>query len=279
VRSASSYANPCTFTGREWDSETGLFYYRARFLHAQLGRFVGRDAAGYADGMSFYPAYFVPNDVDPFGLACQNRCCCCASDVKMKGNAVQQTGLYGLQGIGAKFVIEFDANWVEKIIDPTASDDKNDCTLIWNERSTRGLVWPKSVRDQMIKDAKKIHGVDVDIKPQKPKVWYDQYTEYWFLKMFRPWRDERKKPCPGHEVTPIEDTAGLWGAPGTKLIGTNIIQFELILKASPNCNCDENEKEKKFCFELYANIKKSGEWNWKVTEVKCTPEKIPAVKY
>ena len=43
VRSVSSYANPFTFTGREWDSETGLYYYRARFYAAQLGRFCSRD--------------------------------------------------------------------------------------------------------------------------------------------------------------------------------------------------------------------------------------------
>jgi RHS repeat-associated protein len=43
VRSASNYANPYTYTGRRWDSETGLYYHRARYYHPALGRFLGRD--------------------------------------------------------------------------------------------------------------------------------------------------------------------------------------------------------------------------------------------
>ena len=50
VRSASSYANAYTYTGRQLDTETGLYYYRARLLHAQLGRFVSRDPIGYDGG-------------------------------------------------------------------------------------------------------------------------------------------------------------------------------------------------------------------------------------
>jgi RHS repeat-associated protein len=68
VRSASSYANSSTFTGREWDSDLQLFYYRARFYAAQLGRFVSRDPVGYASGLSVYVAAFVPNKLDPSGL-------------------------------------------------------------------------------------------------------------------------------------------------------------------------------------------------------------------
>jgi RHS repeat-associated protein len=53
-RSASSYDNPYTFTGRRLDAETGLYYYRHRFLTAELGRFVGRDPIGYVDGGNLY---------------------------------------------------------------------------------------------------------------------------------------------------------------------------------------------------------------------------------
>jgi len=45
-----------------------LYYFRARYYDAQLGRFVGRDPLGYVDGMSLYQGYFVPGGVDPFGL-------------------------------------------------------------------------------------------------------------------------------------------------------------------------------------------------------------------
>jgi RHS repeat-associated protein len=70
VRAASSYANPCTFTGREWDSALQLYYYRARFYAPQLGRFVSRDPIGYTSGLHYY-AYVGDGpirSVDPLGL-------------------------------------------------------------------------------------------------------------------------------------------------------------------------------------------------------------------
>lgn len=39
-----------TFTGREWDADVGLYYYRARFYDAQLGRFISQDPIGFAAG-------------------------------------------------------------------------------------------------------------------------------------------------------------------------------------------------------------------------------------
>jgi RHS repeat-associated protein len=46
----SDIANPYTFTGRRFDEETGLYYYRNRYYHAQLGGFVSRDPIAYAAG-------------------------------------------------------------------------------------------------------------------------------------------------------------------------------------------------------------------------------------
>ncbi|MCU0293550.1 MAG: hypothetical protein MUF10_16440, partial [Thermoanaerobaculaceae bacterium] len=39
-----------TFTGREWDPETGLYYYRARYLDPKVGRFISEDPIGFAGG-------------------------------------------------------------------------------------------------------------------------------------------------------------------------------------------------------------------------------------
>jgi RHS repeat-associated protein len=39
------------FTGREYDSFTGLYYYRARWYDANLGRFVSEDPIGFAGAM------------------------------------------------------------------------------------------------------------------------------------------------------------------------------------------------------------------------------------
>lgn len=38
------------FTGREWDPETGLYYYRARFYDATNGRFISVDPIGFQAG-------------------------------------------------------------------------------------------------------------------------------------------------------------------------------------------------------------------------------------
>lgn len=64
----SIVGNPFMFTGRRFDAETKLHYFRNRMYDSYLGRFVGRDPAGYAEGYSLYAAYFAPGGVDPFGL-------------------------------------------------------------------------------------------------------------------------------------------------------------------------------------------------------------------
>jgi len=56
------------FTGRELDLESGLYYFRARYLSSQLGVFLGRDPVGYTDGPSLSAAHFIPRSVDPLGM-------------------------------------------------------------------------------------------------------------------------------------------------------------------------------------------------------------------
>ena len=48
--------------------------YRARYYHAELGRFVSRDPVGYVDGMNLYRAYFVPRGIDPNGRMTVEAC-------------------------------------------------------------------------------------------------------------------------------------------------------------------------------------------------------------
>ncbi len=43
ILTASAYDNPVMFTGREYDAETGLYYYRARYYHPAIGRFISPD--------------------------------------------------------------------------------------------------------------------------------------------------------------------------------------------------------------------------------------------
>lgn len=74
----SAIGNPSTFTGRQLDEETGLYFYRARYLHPSDGRFVQRDPKEYIDGMNLYEyVQSKPvNMLDPTGLCCCTGCTC-----------------------------------------------------------------------------------------------------------------------------------------------------------------------------------------------------------
>ena len=67
VRSSTNYDWSFRYTGRREDLTTGLYYFRARYYSAELGRFLGRDPIGYADGYNLYRGYFVPGGMDPSG--------------------------------------------------------------------------------------------------------------------------------------------------------------------------------------------------------------------
>jgi RHS repeat-associated protein len=62
---------PYTYTGREFDHETGLYYYRARYYDPKAGRFVTKDPIGF-DGGDYNLFVYVGNNpvnfVDPMGL-------------------------------------------------------------------------------------------------------------------------------------------------------------------------------------------------------------------
>src|ERR671930_204068 len=47
-----SNLNRFRFTGREWDSETNLYYYRARYYDSAVGRSLARIRSGSAEALS-----------------------------------------------------------------------------------------------------------------------------------------------------------------------------------------------------------------------------------
>ena len=70
TNSSGSLINFFRYTGREFDTETGLYFYRARYYDPVAGRFLGEDPLKYLGGVNRY-AYVnnrVSNFWDPFGL-------------------------------------------------------------------------------------------------------------------------------------------------------------------------------------------------------------------
>jgi RHS repeat-associated protein len=68
VSTADTLGNRFRHTGREWDEETGLYYYRARYYDPSTGRFLSVDPI--LSEVNFH-AYVTNNPatfIDPFGL-------------------------------------------------------------------------------------------------------------------------------------------------------------------------------------------------------------------
>ena len=67
--STGTLTNPFQYTGREFDSEVGLLFNRARYFDPSAGRFLSQDPIRFGGGVNFY-AYTRNNPVvrtDPFG--------------------------------------------------------------------------------------------------------------------------------------------------------------------------------------------------------------------
>ncbi len=69
--------NPFTYTGREFDAESGLYYYRYRYYDSNTGRFLAEDPTRFAAGDLNLYRYVFNNPVnlrDPLGLVVSQNC-------------------------------------------------------------------------------------------------------------------------------------------------------------------------------------------------------------
>jgi RHS repeat-associated protein len=70
TNSSGSLTNYNRYAGREFDTEIGDYYYRARYYDPGTGRFLSEDPIGFLGGTDFYiyAANNVTDNSDPFGL-------------------------------------------------------------------------------------------------------------------------------------------------------------------------------------------------------------------
>ena len=91
-----SVVNPYKFTGREYDVESGLYYYRVRYYNPEVGRFLINDPNKEIRGVNSYS--YVGNNpinyVDPLGL---DRKACLAGCARSLKTCVKWAGIgYGV---------------------------------------------------------------------------------------------------------------------------------------------------------------------------------------
>ncbi|RLS59397.1 MAG: RHS repeat-associated core domain-containing protein [Planctomycetota bacterium] len=67
TRTSSAYGNPYLYTARAYDSESGLYYFRARMYEGRKGRFLSHDPIMYPDGANTYAGWFAMSRVDSNG--------------------------------------------------------------------------------------------------------------------------------------------------------------------------------------------------------------------
>jgi len=136
--STGSITNPFQYTGREFDTETSLYYYRARYYDPTSGRFISEDPLGWDVGPNYYS--YVDNSplflLDPSGLAP------CKIDAKCRANRttplrIIRIGTLGIVNIKHCYIGVTDSNGDTFII--SAGPDPHDF-----HRMTSGI---KPLRD------------------------------------------------------------------------------------------------------------------------------------
>jgi len=85
--------NDYLYTGREYDWETGIYYYRARSYNPELGRFLQQDPDGMVDGpnMYVYVRDDAVNKVDPWGNWGWFKVPCLKLDKEKYKNCIRKT--------------------------------------------------------------------------------------------------------------------------------------------------------------------------------------------
>jgi RHS repeat-associated protein len=149
--------NLTIFTGRQFDAESSkagcsLYYYRARYYSANIGRFISRDPIGVRGGINLY-AYVrnkSPNALDPLGLDPAQCCCECVKSVKISNLQILGIIPGSINQISMRYDVDIELEGV-----PCNSKSKGgEASVQWLENNTNP---PSTI-----------------LPPEKPNVTYDQ---------------------------------------------------------------------------------------------------------
>ncbi len=247
MHSDSSYAAEYTDTGRRWDRESGLYYYRHRMLHSQLGRFVSRDPIGYRGGDVNLQRYVhgVPSrSTDPFGTCI---CCCCPDTLKFTAitvlNSPTAPGYGDLLPPDSRLGLQFRVIASLKRTF-TRIEGNAECTIKWYECSDQG-------GDQGQRPGQWWTPPDVHGTPPEAAIsnWCDPYTG----------------PCPGSYERYWQDAPSIFNSRNSR---TNI-KFAVRVGSDTNCLC--RPKEVTLYFRLNVRVVQDNQLDWRQVVFDPTP--------
>jgi len=239
ITSTGTTVNPFRWVGNVgyyFDSDTGLYYIRARTYQPTIARWTSadplfyilakagalgsftRDPIGYRDSLLLY-GYIgnMPLDLtDPSGYCA--KCCCCAVGISIKNIIRKDTNGITIDGEffplgewGTKFDVDISLQYRESFV----SGD-GDCTLQWFEKTDRPYF------DPMVKDEW------IDVFPNLPGASKLGGTFY-------PWT-KRKKPCPGGETVILHDEPQV----GKQIDRQRTMFFHIIVTSAKYCVCPQS---------------------------------------
>ncbi len=171
----SARGNPYMFTGRRYDGETGLYYYRARYYDATLGRFISADPISYAGGINLY-AYVNNNPItwlDPMGLSCLQD----SIFVHVHGGSYG-SGVSGVTPMGTPFyypvMLEQTLNNAQDLIDFLEEIRDNGgtidyCDIVCHSNEAGGLYFS---------DHGSSTGIEISSRPNSPAYGVGIYDPY-----------------------------------------------------------------------------------------------------
>ncbi|HET7107291.1 MAG TPA: RHS repeat-associated core domain-containing protein [Candidatus Acidoferrum sp.] len=180
IATTGSLVNSFRYTGREWDTETSLYYYRARYYDATLGRFSSEDMERFNAGTNFYIYAFgsPTNWVDPLGLDVTVKLYPAANPYGHIGigvNTLDTEGFYPDHDLPTYpgHILPDKAKPIKCMIIHTTPQQDQKIQNYINSRKKDPGWWRFPGRDcsNFVHDALKAGGIDVGDSSLPPKVW------------------------------------------------------------------------------------------------------------